>query len=260
MRLNKFIASSTDLSRRAADAAIAAGRVSVNGKTAEQGTDISPADVVSLDGRTLHARSAHTTIMLNKPVGYVCSRNGQGSQTIYDLIPSEYARLNPVGRLDKDSSGLLLMTDDGELANQLTHPRYQKVKLYEVTLDKPLQPLHQQLIADHGVTLDDGPSQFSIQRIETQARAHSASGERSEPGEEQAEASEAMPHLRKGLAPPKSIPQRAPSYVVTMHEGRNRQIRRTFAALGYTVTALHRTQFGSYSLAMLKLGSFRKLI
>jgi 23S rRNA pseudouridine2605 synthase len=245
MRLNKFIASCTDLSRRAADAAIAAGRVSVNGKTAEQGTDISPGDIVSLDGHTLHARTTHTTIMLNKPVGYVCSRNGQGSQTIYDLIPSEYAHLNPIGRLDKDSSGLLLMTDDGELANSLTHPRYQKVKVYEVSLDKPLEPLHQQLIADHGVTLDDGPSQFSIQRIETRARAHHERPARALGG--RAESVNSVHAEEKG---------QAPSYVVTMHEGRNRQIRRTFAALGYTVTALHRIQFGSYSLGTIEAGVF----
>lgn len=214
MRINKFIASSTSLSRRAADVAITNGRVQVDGKPAEQGTDVSTASIVTLDGRAITPAVKTITIMLNKPRGYVVSRDGQGSETIYDILPAEYQQLNPVGRLDKDSSGLLLLTNDGELANQLTHPKYQKVKVYEVTLDKPLQPLHQQMISDHGVMLEDGLSKFSISQIE------------------------------RGNT----------EYEVTMHEGRNRQIRRTFAALGYTVVNLHRTHFGTYTLGTLKPG------
>lgn len=214
MRLNKYIASSTTLSRRAADAAIAAGRVTINGKPAEQGTVVSTADIVTLDGKVITPLMTHTTVMLNKPVGYVCSRNGQGAPTIYDLLPNDLQHLQPVGRLDKDSSGLLLLTDDGDLANQLTHPRYGKTKVYEVILNKPLQPLHHQMISDIGVQLEDGRSQFAISQIE------------------------------RGNT----------EYQVTMHEGRNRQIRRTFAALGYTVTSLHRTRFGPYALGYLKPG------
>src|ERR1044071_5751143 len=107
MRLNKYIASGSQLSRRAADAAIAAGRVQVNGKPAEQGIDVSDTDVVTLDNRAITPAVNTTTIMLNKPPGYVVSRDGQGAPTIYDLLPPEYRHLNPVGRLDKDSSGLL---------------------------------------------------------------------------------------------------------------------------------------------------------
>lgn len=214
MRINKFIASASSLSRRAADSAILEGRVLVNGQPATQGMEISESDVVALDGKVVMPAVTLTTIMLNKPVGFVCSRNGQGSRTVYDLLPPEYQRLNPVGRLDKDSSGLLLLTNDGQLAEQLTHPRYQKTKVYEVVLDKPLQPLHQQMIADIGVQLEDGRSQFLISQIE------------------------------RGNT----------EYEVILTEGRNRQIRRTFTALGYNVIKLHRTHFGSYALGTLVPG------
>jgi 23S rRNA pseudouridine2605 synthase len=122
MRLNKFIAQSTGLSRRAADAAIAQGRVSVNGREAALGKEVGESDTVVLDNSAITPAVNTVTIMLNKPVGYVCSRNGQGSKTVYDLLPPEYQQLKPVGRLDKDSSGLLLMTNDGDLAYELTHP------------------------------------------------------------------------------------------------------------------------------------------
>jgi len=218
MRLNKFLAAGSDLSRRAADAAIAAGRVTVNGRTAEQGMDIAGTDVVTLDGQSITPVVKNTTIMLNKPVGYVVSRNGQGSNTIYDLLPPEYHALNPVGRLDKNSSGLLLLTNDGLLANDLTHPSRRKVKVYEVMLGRPLEPLHHQMISDHGLMLEDGLSRLQL--------------DRQTPGDDT-------------------------RWIVTMHEGRNRQIRRTFAALGYAVRTLHRTQFGPYILGGLPEGSVR---
>ncbi len=207
-RLNKYIAQHTELSRRGADDIIAAGQVTVNSLPANNGQLVTEQDIVEIDGVSLRpGEHSLTTILLNKPVGYVCSRNGQGSKTIYELLPANIAHLNSVGRLDKQSSGLLLMTNDGQLANELTHPRYQKVKVYEVILDKPLQPLHQQMISDHGLTLDDGPSKFQIEKQDNPQ------------------------HL-----------------MVTMREGRNRQIRRTFNALGYEVTKLHRTIFGDYRL------------
>lgn len=215
MRINKYIAQSTGLSRRAADAAIAEGRVAVNGQPPSAGCDVQPADAVTLDGRAVTHNGITVTIMLNKPPGYVCSRNGQGSKTIYDILPPEYHSLKPVGRLDKDSSGLLLLTNDGDLAYELTHPSRQKTKVYEVTLDTPLQPLHRQMIGEIGVTLEDGVSKLGLERLID--------------GDETA-------------------------WRVIMHEGRNRQIRRTFGALGYTVARLHRTQFGNYSLGTLAPG------
>ncbi|MDL2362761.1 MAG: pseudouridine synthase [Patescibacteria group bacterium] len=208
MRINKYIAQSTSLSRRAADTAIADGRVQLNGQTPDAGSQVSSGDIVTIDGRPINPDAQSRTVLINKPAGFVCSRNGQGSRTIYELLPERYRSLNSVGRLDKESSGLLVLTNNGELANTLTHPSYQKVKLYLVTLDKPLEPLHQQFIADKGIQLADGESKFGLQKIEDDATR----------------------------------------WRVTMFEGRNRQIRRTFEALGYSVTALHRTQFGEYVL------------
>lgn len=216
MRINKFLALHSELSRRGADQAIAEGRVLVNGQIPTEGQNITPADIVKLDGKRLEHTAELLTITLNKPVGYVCSRNGQGSKTIYDLLPKKFHHLNPIGRLDKDSSGLLLLTNDGQLAQQLTHPSHQKAKIYRVSLDKPLEPLHQQMISDFGVNLDDGPSKFMIEKNQNTLK-------------------------------------------ITMKEGRNRQIRRTFSALGYKVTMLHRIQFGSYSLDNLKSGDTRPL-
>lgn len=215
MRINKFVASSSGLSRRKADEAILVGRVLINGKTPEFGQQASPSDVVTLDGAVLTPPKEHTTIMLNKPVGYVVSRDGQGHKTIFELLPPEYQELQPVGRLDKDSSGLLLLTNDGNLANDLTHPSQQKIKIYEVRLNAPLQPLHHQMISDHGVQLNDGGSKLQLERL---------------------------------------IDGDDYGWRVTMHEGRNRQIRRTFSSLDYTVKKLHRTHFGNYTLGDLAPG------
>ena len=217
MRLNKYIALSTGLSRRGADEAIAQNRVQINGETTRQGRDITDADTVALDDTIVSPPLSTTTIMFNKPRGYVVSRDGQGSQTVYDLLPPNLHELKPVGRLDKDSSGLLLLTNDGQLAQELTHPSHQKTKRYEITLDKPLAPLHRQMISDYGVTLDDGPSKLQLGRLRD--------------GDDQ-------------------------SWEVIMSEGRNRQIRRTFAALSYDVVHLHRTGFGTYLLKDLALGEY----
>jgi 23S rRNA pseudouridine2605 synthase len=219
MRINKFVAAATGMSRRKADDAISNGRVKIGGRLAVMGDNVNPDDVVTLDSSVLVLPNTQT-IILNKPEGYVVSRDGQGSKTIYDLLPSAFSQLKPVGRLDKDSSGLLVMTNDGDLANNLTHPSKQKLKVYQIRLDKPLQPLHRQMISDIGVVLDDGPSKFEV--------------ERQKDGDDQA-------------------------WIVRMHEGRNRQIRRTFTALGYTVTKLHRTEFGNYTLAGTNMGDFKQV-
>lgn len=208
MRLNKFLAQATGISRRAADEAIAQNRVTVNGGAPTAGHQVADGDTVTLDGHILTLKAATQTIMLNKPSGYVCSREGQGSRTVYELLPPDLHHLKTVGRLDKDSSGLLLMTDDGQLAHELTHPSFQKTKVYEVELGSPLQPLHRQMISDYGVMLSDGLSKFQLERTA---------------GNDV-------------------------QWTVTMHEGRNRQIRRTFESLGYSVKRLHRTKFGPYTL------------
>lgn len=225
IRLNKFIAQHLAIGRRQADSYIEHGRVTINGQVAALGLQIKPfIDTVFVDGEEVGARqkAAFIYLALNKPVGYVSSRKQQGSnQTIYALLPKEYHHLKPVGRLDKDSSGLLLLTNDGDFAHRMTHPSYQKIKRYEVVLSKPLEPLHRQMISDHGIQLDDGVSKFLIERISEKDNK---------------------------------------SWIVTMTEGRNRQIRRTFAGLGYSLNKLHRIQFGPYGLeASLPGGSYREV-
>ena len=116
MRLNKLIASKLSISRRQADNLIISGQVLINGQTAHVTSDFKPADVIKVQGRPLPTKQSPTiTVLFNKPIGYVCSRNGQGNNTIYDILPQKYHHLNPIGRLDKDSSGLLVLTNDGQL-------------------------------------------------------------------------------------------------------------------------------------------------
>ena len=222
MRLNKFIAHATGISRREADELIRTGNVVVNSKAADLGCDVNPDDdTVTVNNQLVKLPTEHTTIMLNKPVGYVCSRNAQarGVKTIYELLPDQYKALKTVGRLDKDSTGLILLTDDGDLAHHLTHPSFAKTKEYIVELDHALAPLHQQMISDFGINLDDGPSQLLLERLNDERT----------------------------------------KFNITMHEGRNRQIRRTFAALGYQVKSLHRTTFGPYTLGDLASGKWSAL-
>lgn len=213
MRLNKYLADNTDLSRRKADSAIENGRIKINGAVAELGTIVQPGDTVLLDGAYVgsHKSDKKVTILLNKPVGYVCSKNGQGSPTIYELIDDEYKDLNIAGRLDKDSSGLVVLTSDGKLLQELTHPSNNKEKIYRVTLDRELTPDERTKLIK-GVDIgDDRPSRFkNIKKID-------------------------------GLA-----------YEVVLEEGRNRQIRRSFEAINYQVTQLHREQLGRYRLGKLQ--------
>ncbi len=218
MRINAHIARVSNLSRRAADSAIADGRVSVNGQAPAAGQQVAPDDQIILDGHLLPElpeQPKNTLVMFNKPVGYVCSRSGQGSQTIYSLLPSSLQHLNPVGRLDKDSSGLLLLTNDGQLLQSLAHPSHNKSKLYVVNLDRPLSP---QIIAKLARGVDIGEPRLSRIKI----RPVDANNQRWE---------------------------------VELTEGRNRQIRRSFAAVGFKVIALHRISFGSYKLGDLAFGA-----
>lgn len=217
MRLNKFIALNSGLSRRGADLAIESNRVTVNGDPALVGQSISDQDVIKLDGKQIIAQQKKL-IILNKPVGYVCSRVGQGSKTIYDLLPKEYQKLKPVGRLDKDSSGLLLLTNDGEISNQLTHPSFQKEKIYYVTLDRVITKEDSSRLKK-GINLMEGVSVFD-----------------------------------------KVVSINDKELCVGLHQGWNRQIRRTFEAIGYRVTKLHRTEIGEYSLpSNLKIGEFSEV-
>lgn len=217
-RLNKLIALRKGVSRREADEMIEARRVTINGQTAVLGARVPAGAQVQVDGVATDESTPYRYVMLHKPVGYVCSRRPQGdSPTIYDLLPAAMSVLKPVGRLDKDSSGLILLTNDGDFAHRMTHPKFAKTKRYDVVLARALEPLHHQMISDYGVEIGDGTSKLQLERRHDDRR----------------------------------------HWTVTMHEGRNRQIRRTFAALGYEVTQLHRTVFGPYQLHDLVSGATR---
>jgi 23S rRNA pseudouridine2605 synthase len=218
IRLNKHLALQLGVSRREADELIERGQVTVNGKVATLGGRMNAGDSVLVSGAPIVSDTAYIYLALHKPTGYVCSRRAQGdSETIYDLLPPKYHSLKSVGRLDKDSSGLILLTNDGDFTYKMTHPKFSKTKIYKVRLDHDLEPLHQQMISDYGVQLEDGTSQLILERLSDTDRK---------------------------------------DWTITMHEGRNRQIRRTFSSLGYEVEKLHRTNFGNYSLGDIPVGEY----
>lgn len=218
-RLNKFLAEKVGLSRREADNLIADGKVLVNQQPAVLGARISETDEIICDGKIISTKKPeYIYLMLDKPVGYVSSRKAQGEvPTLYELLPEKYQKLKTVGRLDKNSSGLILLTNDGDFAFKHTHPKFYKLKTYLVELDQTLAPLHQQEISDFGIHLEDGLSKLFLTKLDDGRL----------------------------------------KWQVEMSEGRNRQIRRTFAALGYKVVKLHRIEFGHYQLGDLKTGEFK---
>lgn len=221
IRLNKFLAQQLGISRRQADDLIAAGKVKINDDVATLGARFGANDKIFYNGKLVDHSVKYIYLGLNKPVGYVCSKKRQEeAPTIYELLPEQYQGLKSVGRLDKDSSGLILLTNDGDFAFRMTHPSFRKTKLYEVELDQPLEPLHQQMIADFGIELGDGVSKMGLERLDDGRK----------------------------------------KWRVTLDEGRNRQIRRTFGALGYTVKILHRTDFGPYRLDGLMPGDFTEVV
>ena len=216
MRINRYVADATGLSRRKADQLIRDGKISVDNEIATIGQNISLDQSVALGNIKLKINQKPLTILFNKPVGYVVSRKGQGSKTIYSLLPKEYSKLNPIGRLDKDSSGLLLLSSSGHLIQSLSHPSKGKQKTYQVDLDRPLNDEDKSLIKK-GIRLNDGLSKLDI--IKTNSN----------------------------------------KLTLVMTEGRNRQIRRTFEALGYRVTRLNRIAMGEYKLGTLKTGKYIKI-
>jgi 23S rRNA pseudouridine2605 synthase len=220
MRINQWLAKNTDLSRRKADEAISDGRVKVNGSVIKLTQVVNDPDnqQILLDGHLIKVKTNQTLVLLlNKPLGYVCSRDGQGSKTVYDLLPDNLKDLNIAGRLDKDSHGLVVMTNDGNLLNELTHPSSNKHKIYEVSTTRPLD-INDQKKLEKGVDIGDNRlSKLKIYKI---------------------------------------TPNK---YRVTMYEGRNRQIRRTFEALNYEVKSLNRTNLGNYQLSDLPLGKYKIL-
>ncbi|HHB90642.1 MAG TPA: rRNA pseudouridine synthase [Anaerolineae bacterium] len=233
MRLNKFLAQAGIASRREADRLIAAGRVKVNGRVVrEMGVQIDPdRDQVMVDGRPVRPRPAtYTYLLLNKPAGYITSRKDpQGRRTIYDLIPKRYHHLHPVGRLDYPSEGLVLLTDDGELTQRLTHPAFRHEKEYwvQVAGQVPEVTLHK---LRKGVTLADGPARARVRYL-----------------------GKIPPEQRFWIQPD----PRHTWLVFILHEGRNRQIRRMCEAVGLRVRRLIRVRIDAIHIHDLKPGQWR---
>lgn len=225
-RIQKVLADQGICSRREAERLIAAGKVKVNGHPVGLGDKMDPDyDKVSIDGKNVRIarKRQYTYIMLHKPRGYLTTRSDdRGRKTVMDLVADVPAMLRPVGRLDKDSEGLLLMTDDGAFINLLTHPSGGVGKLYRVTVN-PRATEEQIVQMASGVVLDDG--------VRTQPCViHVLSDE---PGRTVLE--------------------------ITLHEGRNRQIRRMCSAVGLQVVRLKRSAEGPVKLGMLQPGEYREL-
>ncbi len=222
MRLNRYLAQAGVASRRSADDLIERGAVRVNGRVvAKLGTVLRDGDRVEVDGKTVEPAAERTYLLLNKPAGVVTTmRDPERRPTVADLLPAGTHAV-PVGRLDYATSGVLLLTDDGELANRLLHPRFGVEKTYRVAIAGRLSP-------------------EDVYRL-TQGVM--------------------LPEFRAAGAKVRVVAVRRDSSVVdvTVHEGRNRQLRRMFEALGHRVLALTRTRFGPLKLGGLPAGRFRQL-
>jgi 23S rRNA pseudouridine2605 synthase len=220
MRLAKHLAHAGVASRRAAETLIAAGRVMVDGEiVTDPARDVGDANRVELDGRVLAGAEPRVVYALNKPLGVLSTaRDTHDRPTVVELVPATRGlRLYPVGRLDADSSGLILLTNDGELANRLTHPRYEVPKTYLARVGGGRVEEGALRALRGGVELDDGLTAPALAR-----------------------------RVRQGLIE------------LTIHEGRNRQVRRMCEAVGHPVLALERIAFGPLRLDGLAPGAHRR--
>ena len=224
IRLQKYMADAGIMSRRAAEEEIKNGNVSVNGHVAELGTKIDPRnDVVSYRGKRIrYEKKEYTYIMMNKPRGYLCSTtDDRGRKCVTDLLEGVDARVYPVGRLDLVSEGILLLTDDGELKNRLTHPKHTIGKVYRVKIagkisDEQMEILTSELVIDG----------YKIQPVTVSISSEDESGT---------------------------------VLKMTLFEGRNRQIRKMCEAAGLTVKRLSRVSIGNLKLDGLPVGKWRYL-
>ena len=243
IRLQKILSQAGIASRRAAEKLIEEGRVSVNGHTIrEMGVKADPAaDDIRVDGRRLRAPERHRYILLNKPAGVVTTRSDpQRRQTVVDLLQGVREYVYPVGRLDYDSEGLLILTNDGDLAARLTHPRHEVERTYEAYVS--------------GTPGNDA--------IEQLRRGIPLDGRRTMPAE--------VRLLSRGAAPRKGVPYErgkgAPNdkrvngvVLITIREGRNRQVRRMCEAVGHPVRKLRRVRIGPITDRHLRPGEWREL-
>ncbi len=221
MRVHRALAQAGVASRRAAETLVAEGRVTVNGDVAAVGQVVRDADVLAVDGRTVHAEPIRT-YMLNKAMGVVSTASDpEGRPTVLDGLPDD-VRLYPIGRLDIDTTGLLLITNDGDLAHRLMHPRSKVPKTYEALVEGRVSSASVRALRN-GIELDDGPTQPArVEILDRQA-----------PG---------GTWLR-----------------IEITEGRNRQVRRMCEALGHRVRRLVRTRYGGLGLGRLRRGEHRLL-
>lgn len=257
MRLQKFLARAGVASRRGSEEIIVAGRVSVNGvPVAELGTKVDvDADVVAVDGVRVALEPDAKTIMLHKPAGFVTTMSDpQGRPTVAELVDVDaYPGLFPVGRLDADTTGLLLFSTDGELGHALLHPRGHVTKRYLALVEgTPTRADIERLRA--GVRLSDGvtlPADVELLRGDEAHRAAQMIGRG---------ASASGNARRHGGRRSRSALEGGGSYVlVGLREGRKRQVRRMLEAVGHPVIALHRATFGPLELGELARGSWREL-
>ena len=216
MRLNAFLARAGVASRRRADELIQAGRVRVNGAPGELNTVVGKRDMVEVDGVRVE-RQALAYVLLNKPAGVVTTASDpQGRRTVVELVPKE-PRVVPVGRLDVDTTGALLLTNDGDLAHRLAHPRYGVPKVYEAQVEgAPSEGTLARLRS--GIELEDGPTAPAGARLLGPSRIE-----------------------------------------LTLHEGRNRQVKRMCDAVGHRVRRLHRSRYAGLGLEGLARGESREL-
>lgn len=208
MRLNAWVARALGISRRAADELIKSGKVTLDGRRAGF-SDNAEGRAVVVSGRPVASREL-LHVAFNKPKGYITSKEAAQGKTIYEILPKDFHDLFPVGRLDRDTRGLLLLTNDGEWANNLLHPRFEIPKIYLVKLDR-----HPDIAEiSKSIKLTDGISKFD-----------------------------------------RVMPRGKTAVEVELHEGRKRQIRRHFAALGYRIKDLVRIGVGDYRLGKLEEGA-----
>lgn len=223
-RLQKLISQAGITSRRAAEELIVTGRVTVNGAVVtELGTKADQAsDIIAVDGKQLHFPSRHLYILLNKPTGYITAlKDSQGRPLVTDLLAEVQERVYPVGRLDYNTEGLLLLTNDGDWANRLMHPRHEVEKEYHVRVRGKVHEQQLKRLAE-GVDLEEGSTAPAVVRM--------------------VKSSDQNDWIS-----------------VTIHEGRNRQVRRMCEAVSLSVIRLKRVRYGNLTIGALKPGQFRYL-
>jgi pseudouridine synthase len=220
VRLNAFLARAGVASRRRADVLIREGRVRVNGEPGELNTVVGKRDLVEVDGVRVE-RQPLAYVLLHKPPGVVTSASDpHGRRTVVDLVPSE-PRVVPVGRLDADTTGALVLTNDGDLAHRLAHPRYGVPKVYEAEVEGALTPEELEFLRG-GIALEDGVTAPAEVRLVARSR-------------------------------------RASRLELTLHEGRKHQVKRMCEAVGHPVRRLHRARYAGLDLAGLEPGQWREL-